>query len=105
MRMIVIEVRLNGELKAICGTDDIRQLVGTVTAGRRQVPSEANSEGYVVECMGVRPNDAETDEVLKWVSARIQLGDEVSFRIVEADKAHKPIDRQLIAGCNGGPNA
>jgi hypothetical protein len=46
--------------------------------------------------MGVRPKNSSAEEVLKWVDARIALGDEVSFRFVEAAHADAPIDRQDI---------
>ena len=52
--------------------------------------------GYVIECMGVRPVDSSTNEVLKWVSTRIALGDEVSLKFVDAAQAEAPIDRQAI---------
>jgi len=99
--VLVVEVRVNGQLKATCGADDLRQLVARVAVTFR--PTRDNL--LRVECMGVRPVDAATDEVLKWVGARIQLGDEVSFRLVEADAAQAPIDRQEIAASSRGRDA
>jgi hypothetical protein len=96
--MVVIEVRVNGELKATCGADDLRQLVARVSSTRASTPEAGEpSHSYLVECLGIRPNDISTDEVIKWVSARVQLGDDISFRLVEAATAQDPIDRQAIA--------
>jgi len=99
--VLVVEVRVNGELKATCGAGDLRQLVARVALTFR--PSR--DDLLHVECMGVRSVDAATDEVLKWVGARVELGDEVSFRIVEADSAQAPIDRQEIAATSRGRDA
>ncbi|SRR5260221_10332450 len=92
--MIAIEIRVNGKLKATCGVDALRQLMGVLRARR---PKEADG-GFtcIIECMGVRPLSDDTDEVPKWATSRVALGDEVSFKIVEAQKADAPIDRQAI---------
>ena len=92
--MIAIEIRVNGKLKATCGADDIRQLVALVAA--RRPKSEAAGYACLIECTGVRPKDASTDEVLKWLNIKIALGDEVSFRVVEAAQAQGPVDSQDI---------
>jgi hypothetical protein len=33
--MLVLEIRLNGELKATCGAEDIEDLVGSLSASRK----------------------------------------------------------------------
>jgi hypothetical protein len=91
--MTAIEIRVNGELKATCGADGLRQLVAMVAARRPKGDTEFK---YVVECMGVRPKNASTEEVLKWVNTRLTLGDEVSFKVVNVAKAQAPFDRQEI---------
>jgi len=92
--MVAIEIRVNGKLKATCGADDLRQLLAMVAARRPR--SGRDDYSYVIECMGVRPKNSSTEEVLKWVNTRIALGDEVSFRFVEAANADAPIDSQDI---------
>ncbi len=92
--MPLVEIRLNGELKATCGASDLRQLVARVAVTRSGPNGESNCS---VECLGIRSLDASTDEVLKWVSARIQVGDDVSFRLVEGATSQDPIDSQKIA--------
>ena len=92
--MVAMEIRVNGKLKATCGADGLRQLVAMVAA-RRSKSADAGLR-YVIECMGVCPGNATTDEVLKWVNTRIALGDEVSFKFVEVAQAQDPIDRQNI---------
>ena len=93
--MIAIEIRVNGKLKATCGVDALQQLMGVLRARR---PKEVDAGfSYVIECMGVRPLSNDTNEVLKWASSRVALGDEVSFKVVEVKKADAPVDRQAIS--------
>jgi len=93
--MVAIEIRVNGELKATCGAEGMRQLLAMVAARRPR--SGGAAYAYVIGCMGVRPKDSSTDEVLKWLNTRIALGDEVSFKFVEVAQAEEPIDRQDIS--------
>ena len=93
LRPLVALVPL-GRLPEKSGADRLRQLVAMVAA-RRSKSADAKLR-YVIECMGVRPGNATTDEVLKWVNTRIALGDEVSFKFVEVAQAQDPIDRQNI---------
>lgn len=97
--MIAIEIRLNGELKATCGADDLRQLVAMLSA--RQSETQAGEFEYSVECMGVRPKTQRTEEVLRWVNARIALGDEVCLKVVETTEAQEPYDSQDIVRRHG----
>ena len=97
--MIAIEVRLNGELKTTCGAENLRQLSAMMTALRsRNAPDEIR---YSVECSGVQPKSQDTEEVLCWLRVRVALGDEVSFKFVEASEAQPPIDRQEISVDHG----
>ncbi len=93
--MIAIEVRLNGELKATCGADGLRQLSAMMTARHSQKASDEIR--YSVECHGVQPKSQDTEDVLCWLRVRIALGDEVSFKFIEATEAQPPIDQQEIA--------
>jgi hypothetical protein len=100
--VVVVEVSVNGELKATCGAEDLRQLVAMVAVTRGRSSGDLT---YRVECTGVRPVDSSTDEVLKWLNAKIGLGDEVSFRLVEATTAQAPIDSQQITARIRGRDA
>ena len=99
-KMTAIEVRINGKLEAVCGAEALDQLVAMVAA--RQ--SKDNTKVYVVECMGVRPKSATTEEVLRWFNSRISFGDEVSFKFVETAIASAPFDSQEISR-NGAPDS
>jgi hypothetical protein len=90
--MIAIEIRHNGELKATCGADEFRQLAATVFVEY----SDGETPKCEVECLGVVPRDENTEEVLRWVKKKVALGDEISFRIVEASESQAPFDTQLI---------
>jgi hypothetical protein len=104
--MLAIEVRLNGELKATCGADDLRHLIAMLNILPPGKSKSGGEEGlFRVEVHGVRPSGLSTEEVLKWVSARVQLGDEIAFRLVEVAEAHEPIDRQVIAKRDRGLDA
>ena len=102
--MFALEIRLNGVLKATCGTDDIAFLGGVLRATRLNTGSSATFD-LQVECMGVRPVDADTREVMKWVHERIQLGDEIALRFVDAAHVNPPIDRQAIPVNEAPPDA
>ena len=95
-QMIAIEIRVNGKLVATCGADDARNISAMVSA-RADKTLDAGSFVYTLECMGVRPKSATTDEVLKWVGTRIALGDDISLKVVEAADVQEPIDRQDIS--------
>ena len=80
--MIAIEIQVNGQLVATCGADAVRQLVSMVAArGLADSLSDIRSTAAI----GVtQPN---SDEILKWVSSRIAVGDEVTLRFVEGAQA------------------
>ena len=98
--MTAIEVRINGKLEATCGAEVLDQLVAMVAA--RQ--TKDSTKVYVVECMGVRPKSATTEEVLRWFNTRISVGDEVSFKFVENANPSAPFDSQEISR-NGVPDS
>ncbi len=93
--MLALEIRLNGELQATCGAEDIESLIGLLRASRQGAIAPKDFD-FHFECQGFRSIDASTREVLKWVSAQVQLGDEISLRLVESDAPQDPIDRQTI---------
>jgi len=94
--MLALEIRLNGELKATCGSETAEWLAAGLTA-RRIEPGAARDFAIGIECAGRQPVDADTYEVVKWLSTRIKIGDEVSLRFVEATTAQQPIDRQKVS--------
>jgi len=50
--MLVLEIRLNGELEAICGTDDIEGLVGLLRASRKGANNPKDFD-IRFECPGI----------------------------------------------------
>jgi hypothetical protein len=44
-----------------------------------------------VQCGGLLVSG---DEVVKWVAAKLQAGDEITIKLVETESANTPIDRQ-----------
>jgi len=91
--MLALEIRVNGELRAICGDAALDFLSVWIKAARNGA-SAAQDFDLTIQCQGHRKVDAELDEVLKWVHARVKLGDEFSIRFVDVDRTHQPIDRQ-----------
>ena len=102
--MLALEIRLNGELKATCGIEDAEALAASVHCRRENAEAPQDCKLHI-ECIGVRPVDADHREVLKWVAARIRLGDEVAFRFVEASEVKEPMDRQVISSRGEPPDA
>jgi|SoiMethySBSTD1v2_1073268.scaffolds.fasta_scaffold3765797_2 hypothetical protein len=94
--MLALEIRLNGELKATCGTGAIERLVGLLTARRGSATLPKDFE-FRVECQGRQPVSQDVNEAVKWVSTKVQLGDEVSFRFVDVASADEPFDRQELS--------
>ena len=90
--MLALEIRLNGELKATCGAEGLDNIVAWIRAARKY--GESDVYDYRIECTGSRLIDPETSEFIKWVSALIQLGDEVTLKFVEVPDASMPIERQ-----------
>jgi hypothetical protein len=81
--MIAVEIQVNGQLVATCGADAVRQLVAMVAArGLEDSTASDPAPGA-----GLRLQQAGTDELLKWVSSRIAVGDEVTLRFVADARA------------------
>jgi hypothetical protein len=80
--MIAVEIQVNGQLVATCGADAVRQLVAMVAA--RGVADSLSDLGSTA---GIGMTQPGSDEILKWVSSRIAVGDEVTLRFVEGAQA------------------
>ena len=81
--MIAIEIQVNGQLVATCGADAVRQLVSMVAA-RGLAESIGFDAGAAARIGILQPS---SDEILKWVSNRIAIGDEVTLRFLEGTRA------------------
>jgi len=81
--MIAIEIQVNGQLVATCGADAVRQLVAMVAA--RGLAESISFEAVPTARIGI--SQPSSDEILKWVSKRIAIGDEVTLRFVEGTRA------------------
>ena len=79
--MIAVEIQVNGQLVATCGADAVRQLVAMVAA--RGLDDSTTSDPR--PAAGMR--EPTTDELLKWVSSRISVGDEITLRFVADARA------------------
>jgi uncharacterized protein involved in propanediol utilization len=80
--MIAVEIQVNGQVVATCGADAVRQLVAMVAA---RGLAEAASSGAAAA--NTRLPERGIDELLKWVSARIAVGDDVMLRFVQGARA------------------
>ena len=81
--MIAIEIQVNGQLVATCGADAVRQLVAMVAV--RGLAESMNFGAGPTARIGI--SQPSSDEILKWVSNRIAIGDEVTLRFVEGARA------------------
>ena len=84
--MIAIEIQVNGQLVATCGADAVRQLVAMVAA--RGLADSMSFDTGVTARIGI--SQPSSDEILKWVSNRIAIGDEVTLRFLEG-KSHEEV--------------
>jgi len=83
LNMIAIEIQVNGQLVATCGADAVRQLVAMVAA--RGLADSIAFDARPSAKLGI--SQPSSDEILKWVSKRIAIGDEVTLRFVEGARA------------------
>jgi hypothetical protein len=81
--MIAIEIQVNGQLVATCGADAVRQLVAMVAS--RGLADSMSFDTGVTARIGI--SQPSSDEILKWVSNRIAIGDEVTLRFLEGTRA------------------
>lgn len=77
--MIAVEIQVNGQLVATCGANAVRQLVAKVAARGLADSVPCDTEPVAV----ARLPERGIDELLKWVSVRIAVGDDVTLRFVE----------------------
>jgi hypothetical protein len=89
MHMSAIQIRVNGKLVATCGAGALRKLVATVAARRVKPPSDAKIL-RAAEPDAVYWADPGADEVLKWVTSRIALGDAISLTFLDPSAVHVP---------------
>ena len=82
--MIAVEIQVNGQVVATCGADAVRQLVAMVAA-RGLADSVSSDTG---QAAGTRSPDRGINELLKWVSTRIAVGDDITLRFVQSAGAH-----------------
>ena len=102
--MLALEIRINGELKATCGTENAEWLTATIFA-KRIVSMTPEGSSLAIQCVGARTIDADTRELLKWLESKVRFGDEIAFRFVDATQVLEPIDRQIIAARRDPPDA
>ena len=96
--MIVLEVRVNGDLLATAGQNDLCVLNTIVDAvgvlGSESIGTKVEKEGFALS-LHVGGLSARTDDGpgnhLRWISHEaIKVGDEVCIRILEAETADPP---------------
>ena len=92
--MLALQISLNGKVKATCGSSDCESLAAYVRAAAPsgQSLTPGNTE-YLVQCLGFLKSG---DEVVKWVAAKLEAGDEISIRLIETEDVNQPIDRQKV---------
>lgn len=97
--MIALQVKLNGELLAIAGRNDLCVLNTIIDAsgvlGAESVGTKGEKEGVNlgVHVGGLSAkSDDDPGEHLRWVSRKaLQIGDEVSVQILEVSEAEEPV--------------
>jgi len=91
--MIALEVLLNGKRLCIAGAGDL----GVVSANlcwvrRKPVPEGVEVVGWTPEELYINVGgiDSVTDEHLEWVRREIEVGCEVTVRVIEVDAVDVP---------------
>ena len=100
--MLAIEIRINGQPKAICGTDDLQQLIADVRA-IGQLGEGAVSDGdssLFVDCYGLRKSFDSGKEIVTWLREPISENDEILFRFVRTSEADDPVE---VTPTSSGP--
>ncbi len=96
--MKAFEISLNGERKAICGAKNIKQLATMLTLSWPEKRTENNEDGieFILDVQGLSVATKDEEEVVKWVRTKLNLGTELTVRIIDVDEADLPIDKQTI---------
>ena len=94
--MIAFEVLLNGERLCLAGAGN----VGVVTAILHWVRRKPLQEGLVISDweeeelkLDVAGIDSLTNEHLAWLKRRVEIGDEITLRIIEINTVDEPEGR------------
>jgi hypothetical protein len=95
--MIAIDVYLNGKFLGRAGAEDLSVLDGIVSAvgklGPHSKGAKGNEDTYYLELRvgGMTGRQSvEEDEHLDWVTMDLEVGNEICFRLVEANTADVP---------------
>jgi hypothetical protein len=95
--MIAFEVSLNGKLVCTAGIGDFGVLTSILTWVRRRPAYSRNGdtveEELTFEVSGRDSREPTASENLTWLSETLDVGDNVSIRIVEVDTADPPLAR------------
>ena len=102
--MLALEIRVNGELKWVCGAQALEQLVGWLVAERNGAV-DPRAFDFTLRCQGTVSVDPDANEGLRWVAARMNFGDVVSLKFVDADSVNEPIERKRFPSGFGPPDA
>jgi len=71
-------------------------IAGSITAMLFVTRTDMTVPECEVECMGLCPRDSETEEILRWGKKRVEVGDEISFKVVQVESAQEPFASQVI---------
>lgn len=90
--MIAFEISINGKKFVLAGFEDWNLLHAHVNARRARKTGEIDEFEITVGGLA-EPRDPEILEHVRWGRRDINLGDEISFRLVEVPSADEPIKR------------
>ena len=97
--MVILEVRLNGELVARVGGEDLtRSSVLAQIHGQLGPKSEATFAPKArLEMLGKAGASDQSGEVRRWTPRPLILGDVLEVRLVDSSVADEPSDRQSLS--------
>ena len=96
---IAFAVTINNETKIIAGIEDISVLTFILGFRKASEKNEDTTDEIDLRVVGLIHRDEYNSEYLYWVKRHLELGDEITVRIIETSETTEPIER-----CSQDPN-
>lgn len=91
---IAFEITINNEAKIVAGIEDISVLSFILGFRKASKSDEDMIDEIDLHVVGLLYDSEYNYEFLDWIKRHIELGDEITIRVVETSKPTKPIARR-----------
>ncbi|MGD1939915.1 MAG: hypothetical protein ACFB0G_01255 [Leptolyngbyaceae cyanobacterium] len=89
--MLCFEITINGGKRIIAGFDEIRVL--TAILSYRAADAD-NEDDLRMSVSGMNNHGRHDHEHIEWLKQSLDLGDEMTIRLIESDESTMPIERR-----------